>query len=76
MALSTNDAPGEKVAAMPKQHLDTLLRAATKLGSTQQLADRLGVEYEQLRKWMRGDEAPPQDILVRALELIKEQNGS
>ena len=56
--------------------MDTLLRAATKLGSTQQLAERLGVEYEQLRKWMRGDEAPPHDIIVRALELIKDQNGA
>jgi transcriptional regulator with XRE-family HTH domain len=61
---------------MPKQYVDTLLRAATKLGSTQQLAERLGVDYEQLRKWMRGDEAPPHDVILRALELIKEPNGS
>ena len=67
--------PGNKVAAMPEQYMDTLLRAATKLGSTQQLAERLRVEYEQLRKWMRGDEAPPHHIIVRALELIKD-NGA
>ena len=76
MALSTNNASSDQVAAMPDQNMDTLLRAASKLGSTQQLADRLRVEYEQLRKWMRGDEAPPHDIIIRALELIKEQNGS
>jgi len=76
MALSTNNASSDQVAAMPDQNMDTLLRAASKLGSTQHLADRLQVEYEQLRKWMRGDEAPPHDIIVRALELIKEQNGS
>jgi DNA-binding transcriptional regulator YiaG len=76
MALSTNDAPSDQVAAMPNQNMDTLLRAASKLGSTQQLADRLRVEYEQLRKWMRGDEVPPHDIIVRALELTKEQNES
>jgi DNA-binding transcriptional regulator YiaG len=61
---------------MPDEPMNTLLRAASKLGSTQRLADRLRVEYEQLRKWMRGDEAPPHDVIVRALELIKEQNGS
>jgi DNA-binding transcriptional regulator YiaG len=59
---------------MPDEHVNTLLRAASKLGSTQHLADRLRVEYEQLRKWMRGEQAPPEDIIVRALELIKEQN--
>ena len=56
--------------------MDTLLRAATKLGSTRQLAERLRVEYEQLRKWMRGDESPPHHIIVRALELIKGPNGA
>jgi DNA-binding transcriptional regulator YiaG len=75
MVLSTKNAPGDEVAGMPDEHMNTLLRAASKLGSTQDLADRLQVEYEQLRKWMRGDEAPPQDIIVRALELIKERNG-
>jgi DNA-binding transcriptional regulator YiaG len=76
MVSSTNNAPGDKVTPMPEQYMDTLLRAATKLGSTQELAERLRVEYEQLRKWMRGDEAPPHDIILRALELIKEPNGA
>lgn len=58
---------------MRNEQMDTLLQAASNLGSTQQLAEQLHVEYEQLRRWMRGDEVPPHDILVRAAELIKEQ---
>jgi DNA-binding transcriptional regulator YiaG len=51
----------------------TLLRAANALGSSEQLAHVLHVPIDQLRTWMRGEEAPPQDILERALQIIRSQ---
>jgi DNA-binding transcriptional regulator YiaG len=52
-------------------YTDTLLRAASNLGSSQALASRLGVTHEQLRKWMRGEEVPPTEIFLRAVDLIE-----
>jgi DNA-binding transcriptional regulator YiaG len=51
-------------------YTDTLLRAASSVGSSHELAALLGVTHDQLRKWMRGEEVPPTEIFLRAVDLI------
>jgi hypothetical protein len=55
-------------------YTDTLLRAASNLGSSQELASRLRVPHDQLRKWMRGEDVPPIEIFLRAVDLIEEHH--
>jgi transcriptional regulator with XRE-family HTH domain len=55
-------------------YADTLMRAACNFGSTQELASRLGISHDQLRKWMRGEEVPPTQILRRVADLIEKHD--
>ena len=48
---------------------ETLLRAASRLGSSQMLARRLGVEHDELREWMR-DESKPSDAMFARVKQI------
>ena len=48
----------------------TLLRAASRLGSSQMLARRLGVDHDELRKWMRGEGEPSDAISARITQVL------
>jgi len=48
----------------------TLQRALQDLGGEPQLAKVLGVSVEILSCWLRGDEALPPTIYLRALDLV------
>jgi DNA-binding transcriptional regulator YiaG len=49
---------------------ETLLRAASRLGSSQMLARRLGVDHDELRKWMRGESEPSDAVFARATQVL------
>jgi hypothetical protein len=46
------------------------LRAANIVGSSKELAHRLQVTHDTLRRWMRGELDLPTDIVIRALKLL------
>jgi transcriptional regulator with XRE-family HTH domain len=50
---------------------DTLLRAATRFGSSQMLARYLRVDHDELRQWMRGENMPSDAILARAAQVLE-----
>ena len=53
-------------------HADALRTAAQMLGSAAQLAIFLGVDDEQLERWMAGAEVIPLSALVQTLDLISD----
>lgn len=53
-------------------HADALRTATQILGSAAQLALFLGVDDEQLERWMAGAEAIPLSALVQTLDLISD----
>ena len=53
------------------RYADTLSRAQETLGGRQRLAEFLDVAPEQLDAWLDGEEAPPLDVLVTALDVIR-----
>jgi DNA-binding transcriptional regulator YiaG len=64
----------EKDGSTPAEetlYTEVLLRAASSVGSTQQLARRLGVPHGQLRLWMRGEKVPPPHILFATVNLLE-----
>jgi hypothetical protein len=48
----------------------TLALAAKTLGGTQALATRLDVEQATLERWMAGEEVPPHDVFLKALDIV------
>jgi hypothetical protein len=50
---------------------DILLRAACRVGSSAELAQRLQVSHDSLRAWMRGDDEPPASIVLLALVILE-----
>jgi len=55
---------------------DILLRAACRVGSSAELAQRLRVTRDRLRAWMRGDYAPPANIVLLALVILESRNDA
>lgn len=48
----------------------TLARAAETVGGPQALAARLDVEQAALERWMAGDELPPYEMFLKALDIV------
>jgi hypothetical protein len=48
----------------------TLALAAKTLGGTQALATRLNVEHTALERWMAGEELPPYEVFLKALDIV------
>ena len=48
----------------------TLHRACLVLGGIEQLAKHLGVSGEHLRRWLRGEEQPPERAFLGAVEVV------
>jgi DNA-binding transcriptional regulator YdaS (Cro superfamily) len=48
----------------------TLALAAKTLGGPEALATRLGVEPAALARWMAGEEIPPYDVFLVALDIV------
>jgi DNA-binding transcriptional regulator YiaG len=53
--------------------MELLLRAASRIGSSQRLATFLHVSHDELRAWMRGDGTPPAQLLERVQNLLAER---
>jgi hypothetical protein len=47
-----------------------LHRACLVLGGIDQLAKHLGVSGERLRQWLRGEEQPPEQAFLEAVEVV------
>ena len=63
---------------MPKAtvYTESLCRAANAVGGADVLAQRLQVTIKKLRRWMRGDEDPPMDVFLRAVDLLEKHHPS
>ena len=48
----------------------TLTRAAETLGGTAQLAEHLKVEHAALERWIAGEEFPPHEAFLDALDIV------
>lgn len=51
-------------------HTRTLQAAADTLGSASRLAAYLSVPLADLTRWISGEEHPPHDIFLRALDVV------
>lgn len=56
---------------MQKDIKGLLLLTASHVGSSERLALQLGVSYDTVRAWMRGEAKPPADIKDRLLALLE-----
>jgi hypothetical protein len=52
--------------------IDTLRRAARLLGGVDALARKLKVSTWRLEAWLNGQEAVPDDVFLRAVDLIED----
>ncbi|HYR35245.1 MAG TPA: YdaS family helix-turn-helix protein [Burkholderiales bacterium] len=50
----------------------TLRRAVEVVGSEEALADTLGVSYESVSAWLLGEQPLPNDLYMRALDLVSQ----
>jgi len=48
----------------------TMRRASEIVGDDEELAHRLGATREQLLRWLAGDERPPMDYFLRAVDIV------
>lgn len=48
----------------------TLHRACLILGGIRQLAERLKVPEVDIQRWLKGEEVPPEEIFVAAIEIV------
>ncbi len=55
---------------MPTVYARTLRRAAEIVGGVQQLGAQLGVRSEDLVYWMQGTKQVPQEIFLRAVDIV------
>jgi len=53
-------------------HTRTLRRAVEVVGSPEELAETLGVSPESLAVWLVGDQALPNDVYMRALDVVSQ----
>jgi hypothetical protein len=63
----------ETVAPSPRRstaYTRTLTRAAQSLGGLQPLATRLEVEPAALERWIAGEEFPPHEAFLQALDIV------
>ena len=51
-------------------HTRTLRRAVEVVGSPERLAETLGVEPESLEGWLAGEQALPNEVYMRALDVV------
>lgn len=51
-------------------HTETLRRAAAAMGGAARLAKALRVPAKQAQRWLAGDDYPPTDVYLRALDLL------
>jgi hypothetical protein len=51
-------------------HTETLRRAAAAMGGEAGLAKALRVPAEQAQRWLAGDDYPPTDVYLKALDLL------
>jgi hypothetical protein len=51
-------------------HTETLRRAAAAIGGEASLAAALSVPPDQTRRWLAGDDYPPTEIYLKALDLL------
>jgi len=54
----------------------TLRRAAEIVGNDEALAQQLGATLEQVRSWIAGDERPPMDVFLRAVDIVVKDSVS
>ena len=54
---------------------ETLTRAAEVLGGRESLAAALGVNQEDLDRWLHGESRPPAKIVFAALNILERQDG-
>jgi hypothetical protein len=58
----------------PPEHATVYARAVHRaclvLGGMQQLAKRLDVPMNDVERWLRGEEAPPEKVFLEAVEVI------
>jgi hypothetical protein len=47
-----------------------LHRACLIVGGVEILGDRLSVDVEKLKHWMKGDEVPPETVFLACVEMI------
>jgi hypothetical protein len=59
--------PGRRASV----HSLTLARAARAVGGPEKLSWLLKLSPQQLNRWMRGAEAPPTDVFLRAVDVIE-----
>lgn len=55
---------------MPTVYAQTLRRAAEIVGGATQLSTRLRVPYEDLVYWLEGTKRVPEDIFLRAVDIV------
>jgi hypothetical protein len=55
---------------MPTIHARTVQRAAEILGGIEVLAAQLDVRDENLKKWLEGTLAVPQEIFLRCVDIV------
>jgi hypothetical protein len=51
-------------------YTETLACAAATMGGAPRLAKFLNVSHGRLARWLAGEEAPPQDVFLDALDVI------
>ena len=55
---------------MPTVYARTLRRAAEIVGGVEKLRSELGVHSEDLVHWLQGTKAVPQEIFLRAVDIV------
>jgi hypothetical protein len=56
--------------AQASVHARTLHRACLVIGGIDKLAAQLNASIEDMRKWMCGEEPPPQPVFLGAVEIV------
>jgi DNA-binding transcriptional regulator YdaS (Cro superfamily) len=54
----------------------TLKRAAEIVGDDEALAQLLGATREQLLRWLAGEERPPMEVFLRAVDIVVKESVS
>ena len=73
--MSNEDFPGEPWLGLAESTAIAqriFVRAAERLGSATALAGHLGLTYAELRHYLYGHAVPPEDILLRTVDLVLE----
>jgi hypothetical protein len=73
--MSSEDFPGEPLAGMAESAAIVqriFVRAAERLGSAAALAHHLGLAYQELRHYLYGQAVPPEQVLLRTVDLVIE----